>query len=184
MRSPFLLFLCLCNSIFVINSYLKASALFCKYKNLYMTLPGKAFLTDKSADLYLNTCLRRSIESCNLCLKDKKSLIEVEFPVSRKSDLSVSETLDTNRKFVREFAKNWASLGKDLWIVFPDAKECTLARKSIGWSGELPFTLTSIESALKANIENIPKLIIAVNPGSINNILFISRLSFIDIFLT
>ena len=47
-------------------------------------LTGKTFLGDKNDDVYLTTILRRSIEGTMACLKDKKSLIEVEFPAKRK----------------------------------------------------------------------------------------------------
>jgi hypothetical protein len=49
--------------------------------------------------------------------------MEVEFPATLSNDISVTETLNTNRAWVREFAKAFESLGKDLWIVFPDASE-------------------------------------------------------------
>ena len=49
--------------------------------------------------------------------------MEVEFPATLSNDISVTETLNTNRAWVREFAKAFESLGKDLWVVFPDASE-------------------------------------------------------------
>lgn len=124
-----------------------------------MTFNGRsAFLAGKD-DVYISTCLRRSVDGTKICLNDSNMLIEVEFPISRKSDLSVSETLDSNRKFVFEFAKAFKNYGKDLWVVFPDNKEALLAKKSMD---QFEFTLTSISSAQSAAIDVIPKLIIAV----------------------
>ena len=73
-----------------------------------------AFLSKPDQSLYISSILRRSTESCNQCLKDGHMLIEVEFPANRKSDLSVTETLDTNRRFVRDFVAGFSALGKDL----------------------------------------------------------------------
>ena len=92
-------------------------------KPLTMSLVGKSsFLGDKSEDIYLSTCLKRSIDACQACLADDLKIIEVEFPAQRKSDLSLAETLFTNSKFLKEFVKTWSSYGKDLWVIFPDPK--------------------------------------------------------------
>ena len=134
--------------------------------SLHMSMKGKtSFLGSADEQIYFNTCLRRSIEGCKACLKDGKTLIEVEFLPNRKSDLSVSETLDTNRKFSREFVKSFRDLGKDLWLVFPDQKESSLARRAPGWGDDYPFTLTSIPSAMTYDPEVKAKLIVAINPG-------------------
>ena len=122
-----------------------------------------AFLADKP-DVYLKTCLRLSVEGCKAALADGNMLIEVEFPPLLKSDISVGETLDTNRLFVKDMVKSFESFGKDLWLVFPDQKEASLAKKKWG-NAELSFTLTSIPGAKLAPPESQPKLIIAVNPG-------------------
>ena len=122
-----------------------------------------AFLSDKP-DVYLKTCLRLSIEGCKAALADGKELIEVEFPPLLKNDISVGETLDTNRLFVKEMAKSFESYGKDLWLVFPDQKEASLARQKWG-KADLSFTLTSIPGAKLAPPDRQPKLIVAINPG-------------------
>ena len=122
-----------------------------------------SFLSSPDQTLYLSSILRRSVDSCKLCLKNDCRLIEIEFPANRKSDLSVTETLDTNRRFAREFAQSFSSLGKRLWMVFPDRKEASLAKKSFGEN--LPFTLTSIEGAQTAPQDQRPELILAINPG-------------------
>lgn len=122
-----------------------------------------SFLSSPDQSFYLSSILRRSVDSCKLCLKNSCTLIEVEFPANRKSDLSVTETLDTNRRFARDFAQSFSSLGKKLWMVFPDRKEASLARKSFGEN--LPFTLTSIEGAQAAPPDQRPELILAINPG-------------------
>ena len=122
-----------------------------------------SFLSNPDQTFYLSSILRRSVDSCKLCLKNGCQLIEIEFPANRKSDLSVTETLDTNRKFARDFAQSFSSLGKKLWMVFPDRKEASLARKNFGEN--LPFTLTSIESTKTAPLDQRPELILAINPG-------------------
>eukprot|EP00607_Mallomonas_marina_P005649 CAMPEP_0182432236 /NCGR_PEP_ID=MMETSP1167-20130531/54968_1 /TAXON_ID=2988 /ORGANISM="Mallomonas Sp, Strain CCMP3275" /LENGTH=260 /DNA_ID=CAMNT_0024619485 /DNA_START=194 /DNA_END=976 /DNA_ORIENTATION=- len=124
-----------------------------------------AFLGAKDQASYFNTCLRIAVESSKNCLQDDKKYIEIEFPPNRKSDLSVTETLDTNRAFVREFAKAWKEYNRDLWVVFPDANEANLAKTTQGWGTSVPFTITSINAAVEAPEEYSPKLIIAVNPG-------------------
>ena len=68
--------------------------------------------------------LRLSVDGCKNGLKNEVKLLEVEFPALLKNDISVTETLNTNRKFIREFVKSFTSYGPDLWIVFPDQSEC------------------------------------------------------------
>ena len=113
-----------------------------------MSLNGKAnFLNEKAPDLYFNQCfmittiiyvsvnvyltlilyfigLRLSVDGCKNGLKNEVKLLEVEFPALLKNDISVTQTLNTNRKFIREFVKSFTSYGPDLWIVFPDQSEC------------------------------------------------------------
>lgn len=121
------------------------------------------FLGNADQTFYQQSVLRRAIDASKQCLKDSIQLIEIEFPANRKSDLSVTETLDTNRAFTRNFCASFSNLGKDLWVVFPDRKECSLARKSYGEN--LPFTLTSIDGVQVAPADERPKLMVAVNPG-------------------
>jgi hypothetical protein len=131
-----------------------------------MSLQGQtSFLIESKDDKYRLYCLRKSIDACNSLLKTNEKLIEVEFPISRKSDFSVSQTLDENKKFVREFVKTWSSLGKDLCVLFPDDKERRLATSSSQWGNNLPFFVTSIEEMLKIKDDYSPKLLIAINPG-------------------
>lgn len=130
-----------------------------------MSLEGKVgFLTDKSQDLYVSTILRRSRESLDL---SNALLCEIEYPVTRNSDLSVVETLDRTRAFTAEFIKDprLSALEKDLWLVFPDSNECGLARDK--WGAELPFTLTFIEGAMTdtANQQPTPRCIVFPSPG-------------------
>jgi hypothetical protein len=88
-----------------------------------MSLKGKTgFLFDRDQNIYLTSILRKSIDSCNLCLNEGKKLIELEFPANRKNDLSLGETLDTNRAFTRQFINAFDKYGKDLWIIWPDKK--------------------------------------------------------------
>jgi len=127
-----------------------------------------AFLGDPSQSAYIANVLRRSTDATKQALQDGAKLIEIEFPSNRKNDLSVTETLDTTRAFVREFVKDsaFSSLGKDMWVLFPDKSESSLARKK--WGENLPFTLSSIEGALSdtaANSATRPKLIMCVSPG-------------------
>jgi hypothetical protein len=130
-----------------------------------MSLAGRSsFLGEKDLP-YLQSCLRLSVDSCKKCLKDEQKLIEVEFPANTISDLSVTQTLDTTRVFVREFVKTWEDLGSDLWVVFPDNKECSLARDAKGWGDSVPFTMTSIEGAMKAPADKTCQLYVVVNPG-------------------
>jgi hypothetical protein len=90
---------------------------------LSMSLKGRTgFLFDMDQNTYLTSILRKSIDSCNLCLEEGKKLIELEFPANRKNDLSLGETLDTNRAFTRQFINAFDKYGKDLWIIWPDKK--------------------------------------------------------------
>ena len=85
--------------------------------------------------VYLQTILKKSIESTRLMLKTPATqrLIEIEFPVNRKNDLSAAETLDQSRDFALNFIQGFASeYKKDMWVVFPDRKEASLARKKWG----------------------------------------------------
>ena len=129
---------------------------------LSMSLEGKAaFLADKDNNIYQTTCLRRAVDSSKLLVTEGVKLIEVEFPPSRKSDLSVGETLDINRNFVGEFVKQFSSL--NVWVVFPDKKETFLAKQKLG--DKLPYVLTSIEGILQAKPDTKPQLLVIVNPG-------------------
>jgi hypothetical protein len=132
-----------------------------------MSLEGKAgFLGDRSEDVYVKNVLRRSLDAAKSCLKDEKKLIEIEFPGTRRSDPSYGQTFDNARDFTREFLKDreFADIGKDLWVLFPEPNECTLAKKS--W-GNVPFTITSIAGALseQADSASSPKIIICIAPG-------------------
>lgn len=118
--------------------------------------------------VYLQTILKKSIESTRLMLKTPATqrLIEIEFPVNRKNDLSAAETLDQSRDFALNFIQGFASeYKKDMWVVFPDRKEASLARKK--WGENLPFVLSSIEGATLqvSTTQDRPKLIVAVTPG-------------------
>ena len=129
---------------------------------LSMSLDGKAsFLADKDENIYLTTCLRRAVDSTKILITEGVKLIEIEFPPSRKNDLSVGETLDTNRKYVGEFVKQFAS--QNLWLVFPDKKETFLAKQKLG--DKLPYLVTSIEGILQAKPDTKPELLVIVNPG-------------------
>ncbi len=118
--------------------------------------------------VYLQTILKKSIESTRIMLKPPamQRLIEIEFPVNRKNDLSAAETLDQSRDFTLKFIEGFANeYKKSLWVVFPDRKEASLARKK--WGDNLPFVLSSIEGVtlqVSTTIER-PKLIVAVTPG-------------------
>ena len=133
--------------------------------HLSMSLQGKvSFLLDRDQLQYDTTILRRSKESLDL---DRHQFLEIEFPTSRQSDISVTETLDRTRAFTRELIKTPAltKLGKDLWLLFPDRKESGLARDK--WGANLPFTLTSIEGALTdmAQQQATPKCLLCPSPG-------------------
>ena len=132
---------------------------------LSMSLEGKVgFLLDKSQEAYISSILRRARDSLDL---SAILLSEIEFPVTRNSDLSVVETLDRTRAFTYEFIKDprLSALQKELWVAFPDSKECGLARDK--WGAELPFTLTSIAGALTdaAKQQPVPRAIICPSPG-------------------
>jgi hypothetical protein len=130
-----------------------------------MSLQGKTqFLRDKDQNNYINTILRRSIESTKLAIKDNIKLMEIEFLPNRKNDISVVETLDTSRDFVRQFVNSFKEYGKNLWLIFPDNKELQIARKKFG--DNTFFTMTSIEGSMKSRQDiEIPKLCIAITPG-------------------
>jgi len=118
--------------------------------------------------VYLQTILKKSVESTRIMLKSPTTqrLIEVEFPVNRKNDLSAAETLDQSRDFTLNFIEGFANeYKKSLWVCFPDRKEASLAKKK--WGENLPFILTSIEGATMQVSTTLdrPKLIVAVTPG-------------------
>lgn len=130
-----------------------------------MSLRGRSAFLGEKQEVYSKTSLRLSVDGCKAALKNKIELMEVEFPSTLSNDISVTETLNTNRAWVREFAKAFESLGKDLWVVFPDASEARLAVESKEWTGSIPFTVTSISRELESKSSSVPELIIAVNPG-------------------
>ena len=125
---------------------------------------GKAnFLVDKGQEQYLATVLRRAIAGTQQLLNEGEKLIEVEFVADRKSDLSLSETLDTTLQFSYEFVKVFKGEGENLWVVLPDKKEVSLARKR--WGETLPFTLTSIDSVAETKPAMQPALMVVCSPG-------------------
>ena len=130
-----------------------------------MSLDGRTSFLGEKPDVYAQTCLRLALDGCKNALKDQQNLLEIEFPALLKNDISVSETLNANRRFVRKFCDSFKEYGKDLWVIFPDQGEASLARKDPSWGESLPFTLSSISGAMLAPADAQPKLIIAVNPG-------------------
>ena len=128
---------------------------------------GKAaFLADKE-DIYFKTVLRRSIESTKEALGDGLSLLEIEFPPIRANDPTSAGTFDASTAFVREYIKAdiLASLGKELFVVFPEQSERLIAREK--W-GTMTCTITSIDSILAndMSLEQIrPKVMVVVAPG-------------------
>ena len=139
---------------------------------LFSLATDASFLYDRKDDVYESKILALAIQNCKKCLEAENSLIEIEFPPSRKSDISVSETLAKNRVFVRKFLQSWSNLGKSLWVLFPDNKEANLAKLDPNWGSneKLSFTVTSLESVVKMRASEmdatlLPKLIICVNPG-------------------
>lgn len=136
-------------------------------KNIFKLSDSKnAYLSTKDPSVYLSSILRTSVESTKACIKDNIKFIEIAFPEIRKSDLSVTESLNTNRAFVKEYVKSFSSYGKNVWVLFPDNKELKLAADI--WGTNNPFTLTSLNGASKEimNREDAkPEVMIAVNPG-------------------
>lgn len=134
-----------------------------------------AFLGDRSQSTYISNVLRRASDATKQSLKAGCKSIEIAFPENRKSDISVSESLDTNRAFAKEFAKSLASYGKSLWILFPDNKELKLAADK--WGNGNSFTLTSLDGAARVlnaadsdssgdgGDRGAPEVVMALNPG-------------------
>ena len=125
-----------------------------------------AFLADKD-DIYIKTILRRSIESTKEALRDGLSLLEIEFPPIRANDPTSAGTFDASAAFVREYIKAdiLASLGKELFVVFPERSERQIAEKR--W-GATTCTLTSIDSILTNDMSQTqiqPKVMVVVAPG-------------------
>jgi len=136
-------------------------------RQLAMTGGEAGWLIDRSDAVYSGQILRLSKENTIKALNRGERLIEIEFPTTRGNDPSVSETLDRSRTFAREFLKDsyFTKLGKELWVLMPDAKEANLARQK--WGENLPFVLTSIEGALTENAQaaSPPRVIVSVSPG-------------------
>jgi len=133
-----------------------------------MTLDGRAnWLADRSEAIYSSQVLRLSKEAAVSGLTKGESFLEIEFPASRANDPTVTGTLDLTRAFVRELISDpyFKRLNDELWILFPDANEAFLARKS--WGETVPFVLTSIPGALTDNAKSAtpPKVMISVSPG-------------------
>jgi len=133
-----------------------------------MTLDGRAgWLADRSESIYSSQVLRLSKEAAVSGLNKGEAFLEIEFPPSRANDPTVTGTLDLTRAFVRDLISDpyFKKLSDELWILFPDAKEASLAKKS--WGETLPFVITSIQGALTDNAKNAkpPKLMISVSPG-------------------
>lgn len=126
MRAPHIACMLLAGAVGEATGFISSSVLPPCLTRRYVAPETLNFLASPDQSLYLASILRRATDACNKCLKDGCSLIEVEFPANRKSDLSVTETLDTNRGFARDFVKAFSTLGKDLWLVFPDRSECSL----------------------------------------------------------
>lgn len=129
------------------------------------------FLEKNDQAAYYKAILSNSIESAKLCISNDIYLIEVAFPEDRKSDISVSESLDINRIFARDFINSFKEFGDKAWLVLPDKQESFLAKSKFDKGS--PFTVTSIESAVAMlrrdsadrNDKTSPQIIVAVNPG-------------------
>lgn len=111
--------------------------------NMMIMRSDFSFLLDKSNDVYNRNIIRLSIDSCRKCLSNSERIIEIEFPPDRKSDLSVTETLDTTRELTFEILKSFATFGKQLIVLFPDRKELLIAKKR--WGEETSFFMASLD---------------------------------------
>eukprot|EP01038_Epipyxis_sp_PR26KG_P004070 gene4070-5814_t len=132
--------------------------------NLCMIGDDYSYLNIRDQKSYTSTILKKAVESTKKAISNGIKLIEISFPENRKSDLSVSESLDTTRDFVKEYTKSFSNYKKDLWVVFPDRKESFLASQK--WGSESSFVTLSIESVTNGIIiEKAPKLIVFVSPG-------------------
>jgi len=107
----------------------------------------------------------RAKAAAETAISNGVKLLEIEFPPliggqkskSQFDDFDNIQELDSNKDWTMQFAALLSSTqvnsdfnGKKLWIVFPDLKECELARKE--WQGKLyqKFTFTTIEAATNA----------------------------------
>ena len=139
-----------------------------------------SYLSQPKEDIYLNTVLRSSVDACKRYLGDiskvpKESaasqktspcIMEVEFLPMRKNDISVVETLDTNRYFTSLFAK--ALRDYKPCVVFPDKNEMNLAIQT-SFKDDKETRLSNIPKVL-AELQEDPAadiggLVILVNPG-------------------
>ncbi|KAJ1426043.1 hypothetical protein B484DRAFT_450837 [Ochromonadaceae sp. CCMP2298] len=157
MQATLLLALCLCTLTDSFNFPAHAR------RGMRLMDASSAYLSGKDPQAYLSTVLRRSADSAAACLADGVKYIEIAFPEKLKNDISVTESLDTNRLFTRELVKKFSSYGKDLWVLFPDSGELNLAVQV--W-GATEFTMTSISGADKQIKSGAsPALMVVVNPG-------------------
>lgn len=125
-----------------------------------------AFLADTD-EVYFKTILRRSLESTEEALEEGLGLLEIEFPPIRANDPTSAGTFDASAAFVREFIKAdvLASLGAELFVVFPERSEKKIAEKK--WGGT-PCTITSTDCILEndTSLQSIqPKVLVVVAPG-------------------
>lgn len=134
-----------------------------------------SFLGVSDQSSYVSNILKLSVSSAVKIIKEKGSLIEISFPESRKSDVSVVETLEINKDFAFQFASSLANNKvaiddpSDIWLIFPDKKEGILALKNKDQS-KILFSVTSIDTLAKQQQQSLPpvlanKVLIFVNPG-------------------
>lgn len=90
-------------------------------KSLHLlSMYSMQFLSDRSQEKYIAEVISISSQCIKACIQDKTTsgttkFIEVAFPENRKSDISVSESLDINRYYVRELMKvGFNNIGRSL----------------------------------------------------------------------
>lgn len=161
----------ICSFFLVIQAFQPILQRVARVKSRYVSMVSYTFLEQSTNQpAYYKAILSSSVDSAKLCIANEVPLIEIAFPEDRKSDISVSESLDINRVFARDFINNFKQFGDKAWLILPDKKESFLAKSK--FDKESSFTVTSIESAVTMLSSNnagdeksSPQIMVAVNPG-------------------
>lgn len=98
--------------------------------------------------------LDRSKRAVEAAIEDEKKTLEIEFPPLIGGDQSKNQfddfdniqELDKNKNWGMRFAPMF-SYGDKTWLVFPDLKECELARESLSQYMQITATFTDIKTA-------------------------------------
>lgn len=135
------------------------------FDSIKLSVSQFEFLNLQNNDNYINNILNIATNELISAIDQQESLLELEFPIDRKSDISSSETLDGTKSFTlqllskllsrRNYSKN------DICFVLPEKQEIFRISKEVDID-KLSFAVAALDY-FPQGIS--PSLVFIINPG-------------------